>query len=79
MYILSTTIYLALIIDCGNLRDPRNGDVDLTGTTVGSRATYSCDNGFVLQGNIIRKCQNIGEWSGKEPICIRKSLECMEN
>ena len=74
LHIIYNYIYLALIIDCGNLRDPRNGNVDLTGTTVGSQAIYSCDIDFILQGNIVRKCQNNAEWSGKEPICIRMSL-----
>ena len=70
MYILSTTIYLALIIDCGNLRDPRNGDVKLTGTRVGAKAIYKCNRGFILKGSNVRKCQTNGRWSGKEPVCI---------
>ena len=56
---------------CGRLQDPRNGDVDLKGITVGSKASYSCDHGFDLKGNRIRTCQLNGRWSGMNPFCKR--------
>ena len=59
-------------IECEDLDDPRNGDVKLTGTTVGSTATYVCDDGFVLRGNQLRKCLSNGRWSGNEPFCKGK-------
>lgn len=46
----------------------------LTGTTVGSTATYSCYPGFVLLGKFnVRTCLNSGEWSGQAPTCRRRS------
>ena len=60
---------------CGNLDSPRNGRVDLTGTTVGSTATYRCKNGFILaNGDRIRECGANGQWSGTAPNCVRKLL-----
>ena len=59
----------SVAIECEDLDDPRNGNVILTGTTVGSTATYVCDDGFVLIGNQLRRCMSNGLWSGEEPIC----------
>ena len=59
-------------VECGDLRSTPNGRVFLTGTAVGSTATYLCDDGFRLEGDRNRACQETGEWSGKEPTCIRK-------
>ena len=56
-------------IDCGTLSSPSNGQVTLTGTAVGSTATYDCNSGFNLVGNMQRTCQNSGDWSGTQPTC----------
>ena len=60
-------------MDCGDLDDPENGEVSLTGTILGSEATYSCNRGYVLVGESKRVCQSNGEWSGEAPSCERKS------
>ena len=67
-FIVSYTV----AVDCGNLANPTNGEVDLTGTIVDSTATYSCDDGFTLQGQSTRTCQDDGQWSGSAPTCERK-------
>ena len=46
--------------------------MDLTGTIVDSTATYSCNDGFTLEGQSTRTCQDDGEWSGSAPTCERK-------
>ena len=60
-------------VDCGVLDDPNNGQVSLDGTTPGSNATYTCDPGFSLIGNMERICQQNGQWSGSEPTCEGQS------
>ena len=60
---------------CERLQDIRNGQVDLSGRTVGSTATYSCNRGFVLVGSSTRICQSNGQWSGSEPSCGRSRLQ----
>ena len=40
---------------------------------VGGRAEYTCDEGFTLRGQSWRKCLGNGRWSGKAPVCIRKT------
>ena len=64
-------IFLILVVvDCGSLTDPANGQVDLTsGTTFGQTATYSCNTGYNLVGDSTRTCQATGEWSGSAPTC----------
>ena len=46
-----------------------NGAVVLSGQTVGSSATYTCSEGFVLDGDATRICQSNGMWSLTAPIC----------
>ena len=42
-------------------------------------ATYSCDEGFYLNGASTRTCGDgtgkIGSWSGSEPSCDRESFK----
>ena len=61
-------------VECATLVNPENGDVMVTGQTLGSVATYTCDDGFMLEGNENRECGPDGRWSGEEPICIREAL-----
>ena len=60
------------VVKCSKLNDPVNGDVRISGTSVGSRAHYTCNVGHRLVGNRIRICQRNGKWSGAVPICQRK-------
>ena len=63
-----------LVLDCGDLMNPANGEVDLNGTTPDSVATYSCDMGFRLNGTSTRTCQMSAQWSGSAPTCDRKYI-----
>ena len=64
-------VFLSLTaVDCGNLTDPANGQVNHTaGTTYGQTATYSCNTDYHLVGDSPRTCQATGNWSGSEPTC----------
>ena len=57
---------------CTRLENPAFGSVRLTGTTIGSRANYSCNSGYVLAGDRVRVCRQDGEWSGEAPTCTRR-------
>ena len=59
-------------VECDTLEDPANGRVVLSGTTVGSTADYSCDEGYVLTGGAQRVCQKSRTWSGVAPTCERR-------
>ena len=57
-------------VECGNLTDPANGQVDHTaGTTLGQTVYYSCNTGYNLVGDRTHTCQASGNWSGSAPIC----------
>ena len=64
------------VVDCGNLTDPDNGVVTLSGTTEGDTANYSCIVGYELNDNDTsqRTCGLNGTWSGEEPTCIGEYL-----
>ncbi len=59
-------------IQCSFLDAPRNGQVNLRGTTVGSQALYTCFPGFTLSGVSSRTCLESGEWSDQAPTCTGK-------
>ena len=61
------------VVKCGRLDDPQNGDVRISGTSIGSKARYTCNVGFERVGQNIRVCKSNGKWSGEAPICRRKS------
>ena len=46
-----------------------NGTVTWTSLTEGGVATYVCDDGFELEGNMTRTCESSGMWRGEEPMC----------
>jgi CUB/sushi domain-containing protein len=66
----STTVSVPDDKECPTLEDIPNGSVDMTGVTVGSTATYTCNDNYQLMGASTRMCQPDGTWSGEEPMCI---------
>ena len=74
MHIFVYLICLYIANDCGQLQDPEYGEVTITGTTTGSVATYSCNKGFKLTGNVNRICLVTGQWSRTAPTCQRKKF-----
>ena len=58
------------MIDCGELRDPVNGQVLISSTTFGGLAMYSCDMGYSLATETSnRSCGTDRTWSGTTPTC----------
>ena len=67
-YIFFTPLQIA--VGCCRLGHPLNGQVELSNTTVGSTANYTCNQGYILSnGNSTRTCQANQEWSGSPPSC----------
>ncbi|XP_021257911.1 inactive serine protease PAMR1 isoform X3 [Numida meleagris] len=42
---------------------------------IGTIIAFFCNNSYILSGNEQRTCQDNGEWSGKQPICIKACRE----
>ncbi|NXR01307.1 PAMR1 protease, partial [Sagittarius serpentarius] len=59
--------YRRVVEDTGLL----NGRYAKNGTVI----AFFCNNSYVLSGNERRTCQDDGEWSGKQPICIKACRE----
>ena len=61
--------------ECTDLNDPDFGRVSVTGLVLGSVATYMCNSGYTLVGNMTRDCvqlnSNTADWSDKAPVCTR--------
>ncbi len=62
-------LILLAAVDCGALTDPANGTVDVSITTFGSTATYTCETGYNLNGTADRMCNSSGSWTPGEPLC----------
>ena len=58
---------------CLRLVAPANGEVFVSGRTVGSVASYRCNNGFILVGDSSRRCVEPAGWTGSDSICQRKN------
>ena len=66
--------------NCSDPGGPVNGYKKITGgpglihgryAKIGTVLTFFCNSSYVLSGNEMRTCQQNGEWSGKQPICIK--------
>ena len=67
---LRDNFLILAVVDCGNLTDPANGQVNhTTGTTFRQTATYACNIGYYLVGDSTRTCQATGNWSASAPTC----------
>ncbi len=69
-------------MECQALAPIPNGAItygpDMTaGFDVGTMATHSCNDGFILgAGSEIRTCLNSGIWSGLTPVCRGTLMSC---
>lgn len=59
---------MCVVVYCPSLGSPENGQA-ITELGFGSRAEYSCSEGYALVGNGERVCQSDGTWSGSDPEC----------
>lgn len=68
--------FITVAIDCDSLTDPENGVVVTTTVTADSlTASYSCDSGYELVGEMMRDCncqRTGGQWTGTAPSCRGK-------
>ena len=70
LLIVSLTISnLCTVVDCNSLMAPANGSVNHPQTTFMATATYSCNLGYIIEGQTTRMCQVDGTWSGSAPTC----------
>ena len=57
-------------VTCPDQSNPDNGEVTYSdGLSVGSVASYTCNDGYALEGRANRTCLESGRWSDEIPIC----------
>ena len=64
---------LCLAVNCGYPGAPGNGQAQYSTTTYNSVVTYTCEDGYTLQGSYNRTCQSDMEWTGSVPQCNRET------
>ena len=65
--------YLRTAVQCPSLSAPNNGNVTFTNNLAfGSLATYSCKEGYEVNGARIRICLSTGDWTSIAPTCPRE-------
>ncbi len=74
-----TNLFFPLVINCGNLPSLDNGLVTISIDDFGSNASYTCNTGYMLTGDVIRVCEVTGDWSGSEPTCTGKLILCNDD
>ena len=57
-----------LAFNCVSLTAPPFGHVSIASTTLGSVASFSCNDGFQLEGSLTRTCTADG-WNGTDSVC----------
>lgn len=75
---LMTFFFPFLALSCGLPEAPKNGMVFGKEYTVGTKAMYSCSEGYHLQAGAeaTAECLETGQWSNHNvpPQCVRESL-----
>ncbi|XP_038073810.1 sushi domain-containing protein 2-like isoform X2 [Patiria miniata] len=66
-----TAIESAALVICGALAVPPNGKKEVSRASVGGVANFTCNDGYILQGEDELVCQENGTWSGDVPICVQ--------
>ena len=66
--------FLNIGILCPDLEDPVYGSVDDGDNRPGTKAVYTCNDGFRLDGEPKRLCQDDGTWDGEAPTCERTNI-----
>ena len=65
------SVFLSLlVISCGSLSFPPNGNKIGTLTVYGATAIFTCNSGYTLVGSHVRECLANGLWSGPETRCL---------
>ncbi|KAK5932062.1 hypothetical protein CgunFtcFv8_003797 [Champsocephalus gunnari] len=67
---LALTEALEQVVSCGWLPTPRNGKKNGTHYLEGSCLSFTCNEGFSLNGSTERTCLDDGSWTGEQPYCI---------
>ena len=69
---VTPSLFCLVVISCGSLPSPPNGNKIGTLTVFGATAIFTCNTGYTLVGSPVRECLASGLWSGSETRCLGK-------
>ena len=58
-----------MAVTCPALPTPANGTKSVSRNSVGGEATFTCHDGYFLEGSEQLVCQEDGQWTGSVPVC----------
>ncbi|WAQ97909.1 SVEP1-like protein, partial [Mya arenaria] len=70
LFEFGNTLVSGLTYDCGRISRPKHGHVDVGASTYGSKAFFSCDNGYTLIGAVTAVCSADGRWDESQAECV---------
>ena len=66
-------MYISLTVPCEHLKAPSNGSITCSSNNQPLQyqdiCTFWCNDGYELQGSVMRQCEASGEWSGSRTQC----------
>ena len=62
---------LPLGMSCGNPPPVQNGKLNFTGTSYNSTAHYTCNEGYDLNTDPVKRCTAKKRWDGLTPRCCK--------
>ena len=60
------------VVNCENLPTPSNGSINCSNNQplqYQDTCTFQCNDGYELEGSVMRQCEASGEWSGTSTQC----------
>ena len=82
LFIIDKYIYEKLSIffikgTCDTLSTPSGGAVSVSTDGINTRASYTCNNGYTLNGVNAITCRSDGSWDFTEPTCGKLVYQCI--
>uniref|UniRef100_A0A669C6J2 Selectin E n=2 Tax=Oreochromis TaxID=8139 RepID=A0A669C6J2_ORENI len=64
------------VVRCPLLEAPENGHINCSSTesVYNSQCSFTCDQGYLLEGPELLTCDNHGNWTGEKPTCQVQSF-----
>ena len=73
--LLLITLFFSSLASCVPLQAPSDGKIQNSDIKHGALVSFSCNDGFQMDGSIILKCID-GKWNGSAPTCKGLTTFC---
>lgn len=69
MYITKIKIFIFSVASCPELANITSASLNITTNGQTTKAVYTCDDGYEIDGNAIITCLTNGSWNSEPPLC----------